>query len=93
MKKLGFEVGPPPDLSVVTYRWAPKGKSLEEANQINQRIVDGVRNDGRIFLSSTMIDGRFVLRLVALHFRTHKKHIDLALEVLAEQVKALGLAG
>lgn len=92
VKKLGFEVGPPPDLSVVTYRWAPKGKSLEEANQINQQIVEGVRDDGRIFLSSTMIEGRYVLRMVALHFRTHKKHIDLCLEVLAEQVKTLGLA-
>jgi aromatic-L-amino-acid decarboxylase len=89
--KLGFEVGPPPDLSVVTYRWAPAGMPLEEANEINRKIVDGVRADGRVFISSTLIDGKFILRLVALHFRTHKKHIDLALEVLANQLKALGL--
>lgn len=91
VKKLGFEVGPPPDLSVVTYRWAPKGHSLEETNEMNHQLVEAVRADGRIFLSSTMMEGRFVLRLVSLHFRTHKKHIDLALEVLAERLKALGL--
>lgn len=86
---LGFEVGPEPDLSIVTYRWAPAGASLEEANRQNQQIVEGVRKDGRIFLSSTMIDGRFTLRLVALSFRTHRKTIDLALKVLKEQVAAL----
>ena len=88
--QLGFEVGPPPDLTVVTYRWAPAGVSLEAANLMNQQIVDGVRRDGRVFISSTLLDGRFTLRMVALCFRTHKKHLDLALRVLAEQVQALG---
>jgi hypothetical protein len=83
---LGFEVGPMPDLSIVTYRWAPAGASLERANEMNRRILDGVRRDGRIFLSSTMLDGRFTLRMVALGFRTHRRTIDLALRVLREQV-------
>ncbi|HEX6739880.1 MAG TPA: aminotransferase class I/II-fold pyridoxal phosphate-dependent enzyme [Vicinamibacteria bacterium] len=86
---LGFEVGPEPDLSVVTYRWAPPGASLEEANAMNRAIVEGVRRDGRVFLSSTLLDGRFVLRLVALGFRTHRRTIDLALRVLREQAAAL----
>jgi aromatic-L-amino-acid decarboxylase len=82
----GFEVGPPPDLSIVIFRWVPRGASLERTNQINQAIVDGVRRDGRIFLSSTLLDGRFTLRLVVLGFRTHLRSIDLALRVLGEQV-------
>ncbi len=80
--ELGFEVGPEPDLSIVTYRWVPPGADLERCNRINQRIVEAVRRDGRVFLSSTMIDGRFTLRMVALSFRTHRKTIDLALRVL-----------
>ena len=86
---LGFEVGPVPELSIVTFRWAPPGVSLERANELNQRIVDGVRHDGRVFLSSTMLDGRFTQRLVALSFRTHRRTIDLALRVLREQVAGL----
>jgi aromatic-L-amino-acid/L-tryptophan decarboxylase len=84
--RLGFEVGPEPDLSVVTYRWAPPGMSLEEANRVNQEIVDNVRNDGRVFLSSTMLDGRFTLRLAVLAFRTHLRTIDMAINVLREQI-------
>jgi hypothetical protein len=45
-----------------------------------------VRADGRIFLSSTMLDGRFTLRMAALSFRTHRRTIDLALEILSEQL-------
>jgi glutamate/tyrosine decarboxylase-like PLP-dependent enzyme len=84
---LGFEVGPPPDLSIVTYRWAPPGASLEEIHEINQAIVDAFRRDGRIFLSSTLLDGKFTLRMAALAFRTHRRTIDLALEILRQQVR------
>lgn len=87
--RAGFEVGPPPDLSIVTYRWAPGGVSLERANELNRAIVEGARRDGRVFLSSTMLDGRFTLRLAALAFRTHRRTVDLAVRVLREQAAAV----
>jgi glutamate/tyrosine decarboxylase-like PLP-dependent enzyme len=90
IQALGFEAGPPPDLSIATFRWAPPGASLEEANRINQQIVEGVKRDGRIFLSSTLLDGRFTLRMAALSFRTHRKTIDLALRIFREQVEKQG---
>ncbi len=89
-RALGFEVGPEPDLSVVTFRWAPPGMELDEANRVNQDIVDRVRRDGRVFLSSTLLDGRFTLRMVALSFRTHRRTIDLALRILRDEAAALG---
>jgi aromatic-L-amino-acid decarboxylase len=86
----GFTVGPPPDLSIVTYRWAPAGAAPEESDRLNQAIVDGSRRDGRVFISSTVVDGRFTLRMAAVSFRTHRRTIDLAVRVLREQVAALG---
>ena len=88
IQALGFEAEPPPDLSIVTYRWP--GASLEEANRINQAIIEGVRHDGRVFLSSTLLDGRVTLRLAALNVRTPRRTIDLTVQVLREQVAALG---
>ena len=86
VRALGFEVGPEPELSIVTFRWAPAGMGLEQTNALNEAIVEAVRADGRIFLSSTMLDGRFTLRMAALSFRTHRRSIDLALQILREQV-------
>jgi aromatic-L-amino-acid/L-tryptophan decarboxylase len=90
MAARGWEVGPEPDLSVVTFRWAPPGMRLDEANSINQAILDGVRRDGRVFITSTLLEGRFVIRLAALAFRTHRRIIDVAIQVLTEQLEALG---
>lgn len=87
---LGFEVGPEPDLTIVTFRYHPDGVAPERADALNQAIIDHMRRDGRIFLSSTVVGGRFTLRLVALAFRTHRRTIDLALRVLAEAVAAVG---
>jgi glutamate/tyrosine decarboxylase-like PLP-dependent enzyme len=85
-RALGFDVGPEPDLSIVTFRWAPARVDVERANAVNEAIVEAVRADGRIFLSSTMLDGRFTLRMAALSFRTHRRTIDLALQILREQL-------
>ena len=76
--ELGFEVGPEPDLSVVLFRW-----SAGDATATNQRILDAVLADGRVFLSSTTIDGVFWIRVAVLCFRTHRDRVDHLLEVLA----------
>ncbi|MFQ5631880.1 MAG: pyridoxal phosphate-dependent decarboxylase family protein, partial [bacterium] len=82
----GFEVGPFPDLSVVTYRYLPP---RGDANDFNQKLIWEIHKDGRVFLSSTVIDGKFTLRLAVLAFRTHLDTIDLALEILREKVERL----
>ena len=90
--RAGYEVGPAPDLSIVTYRWTPPGAGSERVNEINRAIVEGALRDGRVFLSSTMLDGRFTLRMAALAFRTHRRTIDLAVRILREQAAAVGKA-
>jgi glutamate/tyrosine decarboxylase-like PLP-dependent enzyme len=78
----GFEVGPYPQLSVMTYRYVPKSG---DANAFNARLVEEVRNDGRVFLSSTMIEGVFYIRLAVLSFRTHLSTIQTCLQVLRDK--------
>ena len=81
-----FEVGPPPDLSIVTFRYLPRNG---DPNAFNRRLIDAVLRDGRIFISSTMIDGRFTLRLAVLSLRTHLETVDLAIDILREKAKQL----
>lgn len=82
----GFEVGQYPDLSVVTYRYIPQ---RGDPNEFNERLVKAVQEDGRVFISSTMLDGKFTLRLAVLSFRTHLQTIDLTLHILKEKVKMI----
>lgn len=82
----GMERGPYPELSVALYRYLPKGA---DPNAFNERLLRAVQRDGRIFLSSTSIDGVYWLRLAVLCFRTHRRHVDLALDVLREKIGEL----
>ncbi|MGA8181430.1 MAG: aminotransferase class V-fold PLP-dependent enzyme [Desulfobacterales bacterium] len=75
----GFEVGPYPDLSVVTYRCLPK---QGDADAFNRQLVESIQQDGRIFISSTRMDGKLVLRAAVLCFRTHLDDINEMLDVL-----------
>lgn len=82
----GFEVGPPPDLSVAIYRYVPQ---RGDANAFNARLVEALQRDGRVFVSSTMVNGKFVLRAAIVNFRTHLAEVDEALRVLQETAQRL----
>jgi glutamate/tyrosine decarboxylase-like PLP-dependent enzyme len=82
----GFWVGSEPDLSIVVFRYIPKQGNVDE---FNQRLIKAVQEDGRVFISSTLIDGRFTLRMAALNFRTHLDRMDLLIQVLREKVKEI----
>jgi aromatic-L-amino-acid/L-tryptophan decarboxylase len=90
VEELGFEVGPEPQLSVTTYRWVPR---KGDANRFNRALVEAIHRDGRLFVSSTTLEGTFVLRLAVLSFRTHREHIDLLLKILEETVEGMEAAG
>ena len=82
----GFEVGPLPDLSIVTFRYLPR---RGDPDAFNRHLINAVQRDGRVFLSSTKIDGRFTLRMAILSLRTHLETIELAIEVLRDKAKHL----
>lgn len=82
----GFELGPYPDLSVLTYRYVPK---RGDADDFNRQLLDAVHRDGRVFLSSTTLDGKFTLRLAVLSFRSHRPIIDLTLDILRDNAARL----
>ncbi|WP_323756681.1 pyridoxal phosphate-dependent decarboxylase family protein [Roseivirga sp.] len=83
IKAMGFEVGPAPVLSTVIFRYLPKDK---DANEFNAAIVKAIHQDGRIFISSTTLNGQFYMRVAVLSFRTHKKEIDLLLDIIQGQL-------
>ncbi len=85
VEKLGFKTGPTPDLSI-TYFWYPFGKN---ENELNQKLMSLCHKDGRVFLSSTKIEDKFVIRMAILSFRTHKSEINKALEMLNENLPKL----
>jgi glutamate/tyrosine decarboxylase-like PLP-dependent enzyme len=82
LSKRDWEVGPEPDLSVIAYRRVPAGLNPEHVNELNARIVDLIKHDGRVYVSSTSIDGRYTIRYAGVTHRTHLDTVRLLLELL-----------
>lgn len=82
----GFRTGPPPDLSIVTFRYLPQ---RGDANEFNQQLVSAIQRDGRIFLSSTTINGEVTLRLAVLSLPTHLETIELAIDLLRQKAREI----
>ncbi|HEX8623384.1 MAG TPA: aminotransferase class V-fold PLP-dependent enzyme [Allosphingosinicella sp.] len=82
----GWETGPPPDLSIVAFRYRPAGG---DPDAFNRRLLQRLQEEGRVFLSGTRIDGADWLRAAILSFRTHLDHVDECLEVLTRLAGAM----
>ena len=63
----GIAAGPPPDLSIVTFRYVPDSG---DADAFNKRLVKAIRDDGRVFLTSTTVDDHYVIRMAILGYNT-----------------------
>lgn len=86
-----FEVVSPAQLSIVCYRYVPeplRGQRTqadeEYLDDLNQRIMEEVQRDGRVYPSNASVSGRTTLRLCIVNYRTQESDIDLLVEVCAE---------
>lgn len=82
----GWDPGPPPNLSVVAFRYLPKSGDVDE---FNEQLIRHIQQEGRVMLSGTRIDGSFRLRCAILCFRTHLEHVDDAIDALVREANAL----
>ena len=83
----GFDAGPPPQLSVVAFRYRP---ASGDADAFNERLMRHIQEEGRVMMSGTRIDGSYYLRCAILCFRTHLEHVDEAVEAVVRGVEAHG---
>ena len=85
----GFEVGPYPDLSIVVYRYLPERARQDDTDEFNHRLMQAIQKDGRIFISSTRIDGKLVLRAAILSYRTHLDEVAEAIDIIRRKARQL----
>ena len=90
MRRLeGCRGGPEPELSTICFRYRPDGRTEEEVDELNRRLVAALHADGRIFVTATYLNDRFWLRPSIGIFRTHVEHLDEFLEILKDFIAEL----
>ncbi|MCH7664648.1 MAG: decarboxylase [Acidobacteria bacterium] len=83
----GIEIVAAPQLSVVAFRLAPPGVAEQDLNQLNRDLLERINAKKRVFLTETVLDGRFVIRICVLNFRTHRDRIEMCLDDIRASVR------
>ena len=68
-----------PQLTVVPFRL----RDADEAT--NRRFLDMINASKRVFLSSTLVHGEYVLRVCIVSHRTHRDRIDECIDIVAQR--------
>ena len=79
-----LELMSPASLGVVTFRRHPNGVADEAIlERINAEIAAEIERGGEVFISTSRVRGRYVLRLCILNHSTSQAEVDRALELAA----------
>lgn len=87
-------------LSIVCFRYRPAergpsgdgdGKSDGDTalNALNQELLNVLQEQGRVFVSGTLLRGRFALRACILHHATSEADVDALADVVVDTGRAL----
>lgn len=77
-----FEVLATGPLSVTCFRYAPAG--VRDLDRLNRHLLDILREEGQVFLTSTELHGRLALRACIVNYRTTETDLDHLLDAVAE---------
>ncbi len=86
----GFEVLAPVPLNLVCFRFKPEGIRDEETlENLNKTLLNNLNNSGRILLTQTKLDGKYVIRFVAGQINTRKEDLAEGWALIRKEATAL----
>jgi aromatic-L-amino-acid decarboxylase len=82
-----FELVTEPVLSLFTFRYTPAG--AQDLDALNARLLERINNDGRIYLTQTQHEDRFVIRFQVGQTSTSRDDVQVAWGVIRELAPGL----
>ncbi|XP_011024499.1 PREDICTED: tyrosine decarboxylase 1-like isoform X1 [Populus euphratica] len=84
-----FEVVTPRVFSLVCFRLLPPNNNEDHGNNLNHDLLDAVNSTGKIFISHTVLSGKYILRFAVGAPLTEERHVTAAWKVLQDEASAL----
>ncbi len=85
-----FERMAPTDFGVVCFRAHPKNINDEdELNALNEKLLDEINKSGKLFLSHTKLNGKYVIRISISGLRTFENHVNSAKDLIQEKLQEI----
>jgi len=83
-----FEILAPVVLSVVCFRYKPSGYTEDRINQINEKLNHTLNDSGKIYLTHTVLNGKYTLRMVTAQTNVTMAHVEKAWSLIRETARS-----
>jgi aromatic-L-amino-acid decarboxylase len=84
-----FEILAPVVISVVCFRFKPAGLDDNQLNKINEKLNHQLNDSGKIYLSHTVLNGKYTLRMVTAQTNVSLMHVERAWNLLKATARNL----
>ena len=84
-----FELLAPPGISVVCFRFRPPGITGNQLNDLNEKLNHALNDSGKIYLTHTVVNGNYALRMVTAQTNVTLQHVEKAWELIMKTAREL----
>ena len=84
-----FQILAPLTINVVCFRYKPTGLDETEINKLNEDLNHKLNDSGKIYLSHTVIDGKYTLRMVTGQTNVRIDHVQTAWDLIRKTARSL----
>jgi aromatic-L-amino-acid decarboxylase len=78
------------DFGVVCFRFHPPDiKNEEKLNELNEKLLGVINDSGKLFISHTKINGKYIIRISISGLRTEERHVKNAWILIRKEAEKL----
>lgn len=82
-----FELVMPRNLNIVCFRY--KGYTSTDLDTANEELLKIINKTGKVFLTHTLVNGKYAIRFVCGQTNVKEEHIDIAWDIVRSSVRLL----
>jgi aromatic-L-amino-acid/L-tryptophan decarboxylase len=84
-----FEILAPVIISVVCFRYIPAGYNEDQINSLNEKLNHFLNDSGKIYLTHTVLNGKYTLRMVTSQTNVTIDHVEKAWDLIKSTARTL----
>ena len=90
-KEADFEILAPVIISVVCFRYNPAGYSNDQINALNEKLNHQLNDSGKLYLTHTVLYGKYTLRMVTAQTNVTIEHVEKAWDIIKKTARSIKL--
>ena len=85
-----FEILAPVTICLVCFRYIPSGYDEKQINLLNEKLNHKLNDSGKLYLSHTVLNGKYTLRMVTAQTNVTMGHVERAWSAIKETARSIG---